>query len=127
MPTILVVDDDRETTDIFGRMLTLEGYDAQRAYSATEGLEKATTAPPDLLILDLRMPMMDGLEMLERIRAVDALRRVPAVIVTADYMIDEPTTDQLRALGAAVHFKPLWLEDLTAIVRRYIDPHRPAA
>jgi len=117
--SVLVVDDDRVATDIFGRILTLEGYRAVRAYSGDEGLRLATADPPDLLILDLRMPLMDGLAMLESWRAIPALQAIPVVIVTGDYFVDDTTIERLRTLDATLRYKPLWLEDLVELVRTH--------
>jgi CheY-like chemotaxis protein len=114
-PTVLIVDDDPATTDTFTRMLELSGYRAVCAYSGEDGLRQATHARPDVLILDLRMPLMDGADLLTRLRAVASLRDVPAVVVTGDYFIDEDTVERLRALGAWIRFKPLWLDDVVKL------------
>ena len=113
---MLIVDDDHVTTDQFGRMLALKGYHVRKAYTATQGLEEASRERPDVLILDLRMQIMDGVEMLQRLRSVSRLSNVPVVIVTGDYFIDDETRQELQALGADVRFKPLWVDDLVAIV-----------
>jgi twitching motility two-component system response regulator PilH len=114
--TILIVDDDPLTVDQFSRMLRLEGYHVVAASDGAEGLERALLERPDAMILDLRMPIMDGTALLEQFRSVSHLRNVPAVIVTGDYSLDEATLDRLHALGAQVQYKPLWIDDLVGIV-----------
>jgi DNA-binding response OmpR family regulator len=115
--TILIIDDDRSVTETFARMLTLEGFRVATALSAEEGVEAASTVQPDAIILDLRMPILSGLQVLRVLRARDGLAEIPVAIVTGDYFLDEGTSAELRALGAAVCFKPLWLEDLVALAR----------
>ena len=60
-PIILVVDDDEGVTQTFARMLRLEGYQVRTAMNAEMGLQEAETSHPDAIILDLRMPLVDGL------------------------------------------------------------------
>jgi hypothetical protein len=57
------------------------------------------------------------LQFLRKVRASPLLSSVPVAIVTGDYFMGEPVLNELKALGAAVRFKPLWLEDLVALAR----------
>ena len=66
---ILIVDDDEGVTQTFARMLRLEGYDVRTAMNAETGLIEAEQCHPDAIILDLRMPLVDGLGFLRRLRA----------------------------------------------------------
>ena len=66
---ILIVDDDEGVTQTFARMLRLEGYQVCTAMSAEKGLVEAEEHHPDAIILDLRMPLIDGLGFLRRLRA----------------------------------------------------------
>src|SRR3979409_1428499 len=117
---ILIVDDDEGVTQTFARMLRLEGYEVQTAVSAEIGLAEAEAYHPDAIILDLRMPMIDGLGFLRRLRAHDDQRAVPVAIVTGDYFLDDSVSSELRALGAELRFKPLWLEDLVGLARNLL-------
>src|SRR4051812_16304772 len=85
--TILIVDDDEGVTQTFARMLRLEGYQVYTAMSAETGLREAAATLPDAIILDLRMPLVDGLGFLRRLRANDRHRDVPVAIVTGDYFL----------------------------------------
>jgi DNA-binding response OmpR family regulator len=118
--TILIVDDDEGVTQTFARMLRLEGYQVRTAISAETGLAEADESQPDAIILDLRMPLVDGLGFLRRLRANDLHRAVPVAIVTGDYFLDDTVSAELRELGAELRFKPLWLEDLVGLARNLL-------
>jgi len=115
--TILIVDDDEGVTQTFARMLRLEGFEVRTAVSAETGLREAAESLPDAIILDLRMPLLDGLGFLRRLRQYDVHRRTPVAIVTGDYFLDDAISAELRDLGAEVRFKPMWLEDLVGLAR----------
>jgi DNA-binding response OmpR family regulator len=120
--TVLVVDDDEGVTRTFARMLCLEGYQVGTAVSAEAGLIEAEQRHPDAIILDLRMPLVDGLGFLRRLRAHDDQRDTPVAIVTGDYFLDDAVMTELRELGAELRFKPLWLEDLSGLVGHMLQP-----
>jgi len=115
--TILIVDDDEGVTQTFARMLKLEGFEVRTAMNAETGLVQAREARPDAIILDLRMPLVDGLGFLRRLRAQDEHRETPVAIVTGDYFLDDNVSAEIRELGAELKFKPLWLEDLVGLAR----------
>jgi two-component system response regulator PrrA len=119
--TILVVDDDEGVTQTFARMLRLEGYDVRTAMNAESGLREADRSHPDAIILDLRMPLVDGLGFLRRLRARGEQRDTPVAIVTGDYFLDDQVSAELRELGAELKFKPLWLEDLVGLARHLLQ------
>ena len=120
--TILIVDDDEGVTQTFARMLKLEGYGVRTAFTAEAGLQLANESLPDAIILDLRMPLVDGLGFLRQFRAIDVHRTIPVAIVTGDYFLDEAVSTELRQLGAEVKFKPMWLEDLVGLARTLLEP-----
>ena len=118
--TILIVDDDRSVADTFARMLKLEGFTVATALSAEDGLELADNVRPHAIILDMRMPITNGLQFLRTIRAKPHLVDVPVAIVTGDYFLPDPIQNELKTLGAALRFKPLWLEDLIALAKTLV-------
>jgi len=117
---ILIVDDDEGVTQTFARMLRLEGYQVHTALTAEQGLGEAARTNPDAIILDLRMPLIDGLGFLRRLRGRDIHRSTPVAIVTGDYFLDDSISSELKELGAQLRFKPLWLEDLVALARELL-------
>ena len=118
--TILIVDDDEGVTQTFARMLRLEGFQVRTAVNAETGLRAAEENAPDAFILDLRMPLVDGLGFLRRLRGLEKHRDVPVAIVTGDYFLDDSVSTELRELGAELRFKPLWLEDLVGLARNLL-------
>ena len=82
------------------------------ALNAESGLQQADILNPDAIIVDLRMPLINGLGFLYRLREREGYRHTPVAIVTADYTLDDSIPRELAELGAELHFKPLWLEDV---------------
>jgi DNA-binding response OmpR family regulator len=112
---ILIVDDDEGVIQTFARMLRLEGYEVRTAMTAERGLDEAAKMHPDAIILDLRMPLVDGLGFLRQLRQHEDHRATPVAIVTGDYFLDDAVSSEVAELGAQLRFKPLWLEDLVAL------------
>jgi DNA-binding response OmpR family regulator len=112
-PTILVVDDDPHLLRLLGRNLELEGYDVLQASNGEDALTQAEARQPDLILLDVAMPRLDGFAVLEHVRARS---RVPVILLTAS------ATDQEKvrgfALGADDYLtKPFRVEELLARLR----------
>jgi CheY-like chemotaxis protein len=124
--SLLIVDDDVAVTQTFSRMLALEGHSVRTANSAEAGLREAESGHFDAIILDLRMPIVDGLGFLRRLRTTSAAA-TPAVIVTGDYFLDDALAKEIASLGAEIRFKPLWLEDLVELARTLLSPSRRPA
>jgi CheY-like chemotaxis protein len=114
---ILTVDDDPTITDTFSRMLQHEGFTVYAAINPKGALEIAADKLPDAIILDLRMPLVSGLQFLQHPRETPALQRTPVAVVTGDYFVDAGTASEIEALGASILFEPLWLEDLLSLAR----------
>jgi CheY-like chemotaxis protein len=119
--TILIVDDDRSVADTFARLLELEGFKVHTALNAEAGLELAERVHPDAIILDMRMPITNGLQFLRLVRSKPHLVEVPVAIVTGDYFLPEPLQMEIKALGAALKFKPMWLEDLLTLAKTMVS------
>jgi CheY-like chemotaxis protein len=81
-PYILVVDDDADFRTGLRAALEMKGYQVEEAANGQEALERLTPKPPLLVLLDLQMPVMNGREMLQRMRAQPELKEVPVVIIS---------------------------------------------
>ena len=115
-PTILIVEDDPNAAAIFAQILESHGYAVHIASDATVGLQHISNDSPAAVLLDLHLPVNDGIDFLRRLRTCVACANLPVAIVTGDYFIDEDTARALTTLNARVHFKPLWEEDLLTLV-----------
>src|SRR5437763_966854 len=82
-PRILIIEDERGLTEVLSYNLQREGYETSVAHDGAEGLRKAQTNPPDLVILDLMLPGLDGLEICRQLRAGKQTARVPILMLTA--------------------------------------------
>lgn len=81
--TILVVDDEQDLLDLIEYNLKQEGFDVLKAEDGVEGIEMAREHSPNLVLLDIMMPKMDGLEVVERMREDSKLKRIPIIFLTA--------------------------------------------
>jgi CheY-like chemotaxis protein len=113
---VLVVDDDPIVGKTFARMLSVSGYEVTVVHSVDAALEESTRHVPDVILSDLRMPLVDGMGLLTRVRRDPRLREIPIAIVTGDHFLSEEFLGELRAYGAAVRFKPLFMSDLLELV-----------
>lgn len=114
MKRILVIDDDPGITSLLRRGLSYEGFSVATAASGEEGLHMARDTPPDLVILDLMLPGIDGHEVLHRLHSVDA--QLPVLMLTAR---DTPD-DQIKAFGFGAEdyvIKPFRFEVLLARIQ----------
>lgn len=120
MAHILIVDDDQVVGETFARMLTLAGYRVTTVQSVDAALTATAGETPDALILDMRMPTVSGLDFLRLLRRDSRLREIPVAIVTGDYFLNEPVLAEMRSLGATIRYKPLWMDDLSALAQSLV-------
>jgi DNA-binding response OmpR family regulator len=115
-PTILVADDEEDLRELVSYRLSRSGYEVVEAVDGQEALELATERTPDLMVLDVMMPRLDGYELTRRVREQDALRSVPVILLTAR----SQETDVSRGfdVGADDYLKkPFNPDELVARVR----------
>jgi two-component system response regulator MprA len=121
---ILIVDDDETVLQTFAKALSLEGFDVRTAASPLVGLQEIETMPPDAILLDLRMPFVNGFGFLYRLRAQTAHRHTPVAIITGDSCIDDPAMTELHNLEAEVLFKPIWIDEVVSVTRSMLARRR---
>ena len=113
-PRVLVVDDERGILDFFKKVLAKEGYRVSTARNGQTGLKKVRKSKPDIILLDLKMPSMDGVELLGRIQRID--KRIVVIMITAFGTMQ--TARQAMQLGAFDYItKPFDLEYVKALIR----------
>jgi two-component system OmpR family response regulator/two-component system alkaline phosphatase synthesis response regulator PhoP len=120
MATILVVDDHDETRKPLMRLLQLEGYSALGACNALEALGVSQESNPDLILLDVMIPPMDGLTFLMRLREEPKGREIPVIVVSG--LSDHQTISRAKELGVRELFVKSQFsnEELLAAVKRNI-------
>jgi two-component system, cell cycle response regulator DivK len=96
MPRVLYIDDDRSNRMLVRRILLAADFEVDEAEGAAVGIEMAIADPPDLILMDMSMPDMDGLTATNRIRNIPELKDIPIVVVTANVM----QGDKERSLNA---------------------------
>ena len=116
-PRIVAIDDEAEFTKTIHQFLTVRGYDVHIALTGTSGLELVDRHDPQVVLVDLKLPGMDGDELLQRVKHSHPKTRV--IVITA-YNDGDKTRDRLLALGAFAHFdKPLSsLRDLAFTIQQ---------
>ena len=121
MPKILVIDDEADVRRVVGMLLTQAGYDVIDAEYGLSGYSKALSEKPDLIMLDLMMPVMDGFMVLEKLKQNSSAREIPVIILTAK--IDAESDRRCMRLGAADYIKKPWgpgeLEDRVGMALGY--------
>ena len=81
-PVVLVVEDDPETRRFYLDVLTRSGFEVEQAHNGHQALDKALKSPPDLILMDIAVPGIDGLEVCRRLRASSLTRAVPVLAIT---------------------------------------------
>ena len=116
-PTVLVVDDEEEVLYALEAVIEEQGWRVLTAHNGREALAVLQSARPDLLLVDLFMPVMGGIELLRAIKGDERLSRIPRLVMTAanDRMIGVKE-------DVSVLYKPIDLETLVLTLRRHLEP-----
>ena len=124
-PLILAVDDDEDNLLLMAQILTLGDYAFVTAKDGQTALMIAIEQQPDLILLDVMLPDLDGLEVLQSLRSNDTTLKIPVVAVTA--MARNEDRDRLLAAGCSDYIsKPYMVDELEAIIHRHLcclGPH----
>lgn len=96
MPRILLVEDNELNRDMLSRRLMRRGYHVEMAADGKEGLQMANASSPDLILLDLSLPEIDGWEVMRRLKQHPKMKHIPVIALTAHALV----TDRARALEA---------------------------
>ncbi len=120
MAKILYVEDHPAQRDILAQMLELGGFEVETAADGKEGVEKALSWLPDVILMDLRMPRMDGFEAIELIRKNEATANTPIIAISA--WASGKHRKRAMEVGATEHFtKPVDLNRLMNTVKSYVQ------
>ena len=120
MSKILLVEDQEMNRDMLSRRLKKRGYDVVIAVDGAEGLEMARSEAPDLILMDMSLPVIDGWDATRQLKADEATRPIPVVALTAHAM----STDREKALAAgcdAYETKPVELPRLLETMEKLLE------
>jgi two-component system cell cycle response regulator DivK len=118
MKKILIVEDDEMNLTLFREMALAGGYQVAEARTGLEAVENAASETPDVILMDIRLPDMDGVEALKKIRELPALRHTPVIAVTAYAMLGDG--EKLLAGGFASYVpKPVNILMLLETIRSF--------
>ena len=122
LPNILIVDDMPANTLLLSKILTARGYHVRPVLSGKLALQAARTEPPDLILLDINMPEMNGYEVCEQLKADAALKDIPVIFISA---LDQPQekVKAFRVGGVDYVTKPFQLEEVQARVETHLKIH----
>src|SRR5207249_2469307 len=121
MPKILLVEDNEMNRDMLSRRLERKGYTITLALDGAEGLQKARAEVPDIILMDMSLPVLDGWEATRQLKADEATRRIPIIALTAHAMAN----DEQRAREAGCDdfdTKPIELPRLLAKIETLLQP-----
>jgi two-component system, cell cycle response regulator DivK len=121
MPRILLVEDNEMNRDMLSRRLIRNGYEVFVAIDGQQGADLAVSKQPDLILMDMSLPVIDGWEATRRIKANDATRRIPVIALTAHAMAG----DREKALEAGCEdydTKPVEMSRLLGKIAALLKP-----
>jgi two-component system cell cycle response regulator DivK len=121
MAKILLVEDNEMNRDMLSRRLERKGFSVSMAIDGAEGLDKARSDTPDLILMDMSLPVIDGWEVTRRLKADEATRRIPVIALTAHAM----ASDEQKAREAGCDdfdTKPIELPRLLDKIHALLQP-----
>ena len=118
-PTVLVVEDFADNRFMMRRLLEMSGYQVVEAVDGKEAIEMAESARPDLILMDLSLPRLDGLDATRRIRELDGLSRIPIVAVSA-HDTNDFHADALAAGCNEYVTKPIDFDELDTLLKKLL-------
>lgn len=117
--TVMVVDDDAPILQLIGDILKPEGYNIVKVQSGSEALEKLKENKPDLILLDIMMPGMDGWDVCEKIKKNKKIQDIPIIFVTAK---TDPISRSMGSLASVEYItKPFDMDDLKKRVKSVLN------
>lgn len=117
MPRILSVEDDVDLQQVYTYVLTKKGWDVTYAYDGKEGLEKALELRPDLILLDLMLPGLNGVEIIQALKENPETKAIPVVVMTAYPSDAQFLESAVLAMGAVKYLaKPVQIDALVSTI-----------
>ena len=125
MPKILVVEDNEVNRDMLSRRMKRRGYEVITAADGGQGYSLAVSEMPDLILMDISLPEMDGWEVIDLLKANEATRHIPIIVVTAHALVNDHTK-ALESGCDGYHAKPIDFARLTENIDELLQKKTPA-
>jgi CheY-like chemotaxis protein len=126
-PLILIADDNRDTREMYALYLGMVGYSVETAAEGREAIVKALTLRPDLIVMDLQMPGVDGWRAMQDIRADPKTANIPIVVLTGHDFKDHLKQSALAAGARSFLLKPCLPEQLAREISEYVPTRQNRA
>lgn len=124
MARILVIEDDAELQQALSFALFKFNYDVHYAFNGKEGYEKILSVRPDLILLDLMLPIMSGIEVIKSVTSNTAVREIPIIVMTAHGDQANMLEHAVKAHGVREYIKkPFRIEELLKLIKRTIEQY----
>ncbi len=121
-PKILVVEDNQDNREMVVKVLKFNGYEVVEAVDGEEAIKKARAENPDLILLDIYLPKMDGYEAAKRLKGDSDLRHIPIIALTAHAM--KGNREEALAVGCDGYIpKPINVRELPKQIERFLKTH----
>ncbi len=121
--TVVIIEDDPDTLDMFAEMMSLGGFQVHKSFGGFEVIDLLVNVHPDIIVMDIMMPKLSGIDLLRIIRSDSRISHIPVLVVSAKSL----PLDILRGMGAGASgylAKPVTYQDLKETVNNLIDQDR---
>ncbi len=126
VPRILSIEDDVDLQQVFTYAFTKKGWDVEYAYDGKDGLEKARALKPQLILLDMMLPGLNGIEVVSALKADESTRAIPVIVITAYPSDASFLKSAVLAMGAVEYLaKPVQIDELIKTIERLLLPPTP--
>ena len=123
---ILIVEDNDLNLKLFRDLLGANGYATFETKEGIEAISMTRNIQPDLIVMDIQLPEISGLDITRKIKADEAIKHIPVIAVTAFAMKDDE--EKILAAGCEAYLsKPIAIDDFLQTIRRFLEPQRESA
>lgn len=124
MSKVLIIEDDGDLQQILSLTLSRDGYELHYAFNGKEGYDKMVSIQPDVVLLDLMLPVLNGAEVMKLVTTNTSLRDIPIIVMTAHGDKADMLESSLKAQGARAYLKkPFELSEIRSLVRRMLTQY----
>ena len=124
MSKVLIIEDDGDLQQILSLTLSKDGYELHYAFNGKEGLDKMVSLQPDVVLLDLMLPVLNGAEVMKQVSTNTSLKDIPIIVMTAHGDKADMLESSMKAQGARAYMrKPFELGEVRSLVKRMLSQY----